>query len=37
MLGAVRHDKAHTGLLFSFNTTYDERSNGTRVGLVVCD
>jgi hypothetical protein len=37
MLGAVRHDKAEPALLFAFNTTYDEHSNGTRIGLVVSD
>jgi hypothetical protein len=34
MLGAVRYFKSDE-LLFSFNTTYDESSNGSRTGLIV--
>lgn len=34
MLGAVRYHKTAL-LMFAFNTTYDYRSNGTRIGLVV--
>lgn len=34
MLGAVRHNNT-APLMFAFNTTYDARTNGTRIGLVV--
>lgn len=34
MLGAVRHNST-SPVMFAFNTTYDFRTNGTRIGLVV--
>lgn len=34
MLGGVRHNKTEP-LMFAFNTTYDFRTNGTRIGLIV--